>query len=227
MKKIISVALAVVLAMALTVSAFAVDAITFEKPMTMGIYIHEGSPEQKIEITGTGAYTFEVTGLDVTNAQWLVIKNIDETGWPPVVNPSAVPDGTIIRLCDVKINGEDVTFADAAYYDYEVKNNGVVEINVWNDFATGILGVSFDKESTINSITATVVFFKDAAEAAAGIIPTVPVVEEAPAEEPAPEVDEPAEDETPATEAPAETGVALAVIPAIVAMAAVVISKKR
>ncbi len=74
------------------------------------------------------------------------------------------------------------------------------------------------------------------------IIPSEPIVseapaEEAPAEEPAPETEAPAEEpapeteapaeDTPAEEAPAETGLALAVIPTVVAMAAVVISKKR
>lgn len=187
MKKIISVALAVVLAMALAVSALAADAITFDKPLTLGIYVHEGAPEQTVEVTGTGAYKFDVSGLDVNDPQWFIIKNTDEVGWPPVVNPSAVPDGAVIRISELVINGEAVTFDGAEYYDYVVANNGVIEINFWNDFASGILGMSCDKDGAFNSVSCTVVIFKDAAEAAEGVIPTTPVAEEAPADEPAEE----------------------------------------
>lgn len=211
MKKIVSVIIALTLAMALAVPAFAAEEYTaFVMFTTSGWYpaAMEAADHNSVTITGDGTYTIETDQL--AGAGDALVFCVDIVGLR-----AAHPDATAV-LDSIEVDGEAVEFnADAIIYG-DIEENGNLRIEIRNEYGetkdNAIVGWQFAIESTLK-VTFTVSGMDAAEEAPAD---DTPAVEEIPAE------DTPADDE-----APADTGLALAIVPMVVAAAAVALSKKR
>ncbi len=248
MKKILSIVVAMMLVAALAVSAFAAEPpigevlFTANGPKTetnwwfdawlddtqkreLSSAIAGGATHIVVAVEGDMDLTVEGAGFQVgfqDNVNW-------DAGWALAMWHSNFAAG------EGQIGGYDaIEFVDGISYIYL----NIQEAIDW--FAANSDGFDLTAGTGYQFITGTAtgwplvaVYAVNAPEVTAAPAEEAPADE--PAEEPATETEapadepavEPAEEETPAEEAPAETGVALAVIPAIVAMAAVVISKKR
>ena len=215
MKRIISVALAVVMVLALSVSAFA----AYEEPVEFGLYF--GDPDNggwgvaaSTEVTGPGTYTITYEG-DARNLQWIIVKNAaGET------EPTSIPEGTVIRTTSITMDGVEATFDTGDSYDYTVGANGTVEIQ-YNNSYTGFAHIT-NMPASAGTIVVTFVVDPDNA----------PAEDTTPADDTADDEAAPAEstdtEEAPAEDTtPADTGIVLAVLPMAVAAAAVVVARKR
>ncbi len=223
MKKILSIAVAALLVMALAVNVLAYDA-----PVTLGLFCGDTNngwgAVDTVEVDKPGVYTLTYDAEERT-LEWIIIKT--NTG-DQENEPTAIPAGTIISITELKIDGVSYTFDGGnAAWDYTVGAEGKIEMKPWlnPNFGGADHIDSNPKKGSKIEVTLTV----DAAN----------ITEEAPAEEVEAPVEEPTTEEAPveevetpvvdapATEAPAETGLALAIVPMIVAAAAVVLSKKN
>ncbi len=169
MKKIFSVALAVVLAMALAVSAFA----AYDPAVNFGLYSGGWGHQASVSVDKAGTYTLSTTTID--SSDWVIVKNVaGETA------ATAIPAGTVIRTTELKLNGEVMTFDGGnTYFDYTVGANGEVEMIYYLSPNFGGSDHFDNRPATITSIEVTFVVDPDAAEAPAEEAPA----EEAPAEE--------------------------------------------
>lgn len=214
MKRIVSVALAVVMVLALSVSAFA----AYEEPVELGLYF--GDPDNggwgsaaTTEVTGPGTYTITYEG-DARALQWIIVKNAaGET------EPTSIPEGTIIRTTSITMDGVEATFDTGDSYDYTVGANGTVEIQYNNSF-TGFAHIT-NMPASAGTIVVTFVVDPDNAPAESET-PADDTADDEAAPAPTESTDTPTEDST-----PAETGIVLAVLPMAVAAAAVVVARKR
>lgn len=213
MKRIISVALAVVMVLALSVSAFA----AYEEPVEFGLYF--GDPDNggwgvaaSTEVTGPGTYTITYEG-DARNLQWIIVKNAaGET------EPTSIPEGTVIRTTSITMDGVEATFDTGDSYDYTVGANGTVEIQ-YNNSYTGFAHIT---NMPASAGTIVVTFVVDPDNAAEETTPADDTADDETPSAPAESTDTETEPET-----PAETGIVLAVLPMAVAAAAVVVARKR
>ncbi len=182
MKKILSAALALVLAMALAVSAFA----AYEPALELGLFV--GGTDQyapsdaTITVTEPGRYTISTTTN--TGDVWIIFKS---TGADCT---SSVPAGTIIKTEEIKVNGEALEITDPAVAEYVVGENGKIEIMYVMSW-WGVNALANLPAGAPESVEITFVVDPDA-------------VADEPAEEPAPEA------EAPAAEATGETVIASA-----------------
>ncbi len=207
MKKILSVALAVVLALALSVSVFAYDPAV-EFGLFVGGTDQFAPADALITVTEPGRYTISTTTN--TGDVWIIFKS---TGADCT---SSIPAGTILRTEEVKVNGTALEITDPAVADYVVGDNGKVEIlyvmKWWGNNALANLPSGAPESVEIT-------FVVDPASVAEDAVEEEPEVETAP-EENTPAVEEPAED------TPAETGLTLAVLPAAIALAVVAFKRR-
>ena len=219
MKKILSIAIAAVMVLCLSVSVFA----DYDEPVTLGLYAGGWGDVGSVVVDKPGTYS--ITASKIDSNDWIIVKNTaGET------TPTSIPAGTVIRTTELKVNGTVVTFEGGNdYFDYTVGANGEIEIKYWLQPGFGGHDYIVDRPETITSVEVTFVVDPDAAAE-----PEAPVAaEDEPATQPDAVPVEDVEPEAPAAEpapapAPAPaTGIALAVVPAIVAMAAVAVSKKR
>lgn len=220
MKKILSIAIAAIMVLCLSVSVFA----DYDEPVTLGLYAGGWGDVGSVVVDKPGTYT--ITASKIDSNDWIIVKNTaGET------TPTAIPAGTVIRTTELKINGTVVTFEGGNdYFDYTVGANGEIEIKYWLQPGFGGHDYIVDRPETITSVEVTFVVDPDAAAE-----PEAPAAEEE--NEPATQPDavpvEDVEPETPAAEpapapAPAPaTGIVLAVVPAVMALAAVAVSKKH
>ncbi|MBQ8623016.1 MAG: hypothetical protein IJ424_01345 [Oscillospiraceae bacterium] len=219
MKKILSLALAAMLVLALAVNCFA----AYDAPVSLGLYVGGWGADVTVDVDKPGVYTIVFDGEE-RSFDWLIIKT--STG-NQENEPTSIPEGTIISITELKIDGVSYTFDGGnATWDYTVGAEGKIEMKPWLNPAFGGADHIDNNPKTGSKIEVTLTVD------AANITEDAPVeeevetpVEEEPVEE-APTTEAPV-DEAPADEAPAETGLALAVVPMIVALAAVVLSKKN
>ncbi len=213
MKKLFAIVLAMVMLFAMTVAVSAEEVI-------FTLAQCEGQDNQ-----GTALADYVLAGVFYTDKYITNWKN--GTVWDELLAALAV-EGAVVR---VGFEGEVTAVGYQTSTTERAEVEGVAADGVLTVDAAALLAVAtpaidgmewgnFYVIGTAGSIVKSIEVVTGA-EAPADEAPA----DETPADE-APADEAPA-DETPETEAPAETGVALAVIPAIVAMAAVVISKKR
>ncbi len=206
MKKVLSIVMAMMLVVALSVNVFADIDLTgaVEAPANANQFIEIPAG---VDVSNGAIVTLAIKGTSDNTAVRFYLSDANDVGRVTDVVTVDVLGGSFDKTIELVINYDGGFGGSAAPTHLIVKGP---------DYATPLANTTFE----VLSIAGV-----DAAEEAPAEEPAPET--EAPAEEPAPETEAPAEEPAPETEAPAETGVALAVIPAIVAMAAVVISKKR
>lgn len=232
MKKLILAIAAVLMAMALTVSVFAVD-MKYIDPSTPGYtYTVNGDIT---ELTAT------VTILDFVydEASWKDGVISDGAGWNDWCGQFIIvtaPDGTV-HYHDW--GGASVTWG----VDFDKDDVADTEGNNWGSttwLAEVAAGQTVDIVVPVYGAGTVVEFFVNSWDNYLGVQYTLEVSgdTEAPAVEETPAVEEPAVEDAPAVEdtaaveeskeeKPADTGLALAVVPAVLAMAVAVISKRK
>lgn len=225
MKKIVSVMIAVMMVLALSVSAFAIDGT-----QDLVLVVQDSSSWQtqysdRVTIDGPGEYTFTLSGLSIDGPTMTVLYIKDADAVETEVaggtyEGAATISGATILTKSVKINGEEVSLTEG--YPTGVGESGLVDICWLNIWASSYMdlpsGIVTDIEVVLEVVDA------DAAEA-----PTETAETETTESSAAVVTEDPATGETettPVAEAPS-TGIALAVIPAIMALGAVCVSKKR
>ncbi len=217
MKKLLTIALAFVLAMSLAVSVAA-----FEGSADVSLYLGNDSDwvtvnGDTVTIDGPGEYTLTLTGLTRDSANLTVLYIKDVAVEAQEAETTNLPSDIEIITKSLKINGEEIALDEG--YPTTLNENGVFDVCYYNIWAT-----SYFKTLGMGEINEVTVVFEVVEGAAA---------EEAPAEEEAPATeveDTPATEEAPADDTasePADTGLALAVVPMLVAAVAVVASKRR
>ncbi len=225
MKKILATIMALMLALTMTVCAFAEENAADTAPVEKTYADDElvlvvgnsadwtNKLSEPVKITGDGEYTFVVDGMDYAANAITVLFLKDGNGEIQAITDSELPTGLEVVVKTIKVNGEEVAFT-APEETFVLEDGKLVDVCVYNIWATNWF--SLDGYFDINSfeMTVDVKFPTESADDAADD------TADAPADDTA--------DDTDATEdTPAETGLALAVIPAAVACAAVVFSKKR
>ncbi len=218
MKRILSAAVAVVMALALCVSAFA----AYEETTVFGLFI--GDPDNggwsavdTVEVTGPGTYTLTYSG-DAKALSWIIVKN--NAG---EAEPTTIPSGTTIRTTSITMDGTAAEFDSGEAYDYAAGFDGTIEIQYYNSFTGNNHILNVPTEASTIEVT----FVVDPDNAPAE---SETPAEETPAEEtPAESTDTTTDDTTTTTEpeTPAETGIVLAVLPMAIAAAGVIAFKKR
>ncbi len=244
MKKLLSIALALVLAFALTVNVFAEEVIYSEDIMffsasnwsqyTLDITVADFAA--KLATPGAYVVITRSAPTDVVYADGGYEKFCMTDGWWSG-NLGTDADGNTINTMRLGTGGHTIAVSP----EFDVLLDCVLDdgVKVWYDAAAFLaqfesftnggseLLLISNTSSTAYDVVNISIVVPDEPIAA----PEAPAEEEAPAEDTTTEA--PAEDtttEAPAveeTDAPAETGLALAVVPAVVALAAVVLSKKR
>lgn len=222
MKKIVSVMIAVMMVLALSVSAFAADSYMAYIGFADSSWSHSGfHPDTAgVEITGDGQYVIE-TDQFAGAADILVFvvdfegMNADNPNITAVIDSIEI-DGTAIELDSSKVLSGDL------------EENGNYRLEIYNEYGAGTTA-----DPPINHLTAvnssikiTFTVSGMSGEPAAAETETPAETTESSA---AVVTEDPATGETettPVAEAPS-TGIALAVIPAIMALGAVCVSKKR
>ncbi len=251
MKKVLSIVLAIALVLSLSVVAFAEEKLIDEKLMFFSAsnwsqYTADTTMADLVAALQTpGAYLVITRSNEPTDIDW---DNggyekfcITDSWWAGRIPNDAGEEINVVRLGTGKHTIANMTAAGAPY---DVSLDCVLDdgINVWYDgaalaailvdcgFTAGgpAIEVTSNTSSADYDVVNMAVVIPDEPIAA----PEAPVEEEAPAEDVPAVEDTPAVEETPAVdapadEAPAETGLALAIVPMIVALAAVVVSKKR
>ena len=254
MKKLLSIALAIVLALALTVSVFAEEVLVSEDTMffSNGNWVQYDTEIDTADFVAAletpGAYLVFTRGSAATdalaygNGGWEKFLILDS--WWSGNYPQG--DGTTIQWIALGTANHNIAVTTAGGQPYDVHIDCVLDdgIKAWYDAAdilaawtAGAYNTSGAKLTLISNSSPDDVY--DIVNVSV-VVPDEPIAApEAPAEEETPVEDVPAvEDpavgdtitEVPAedvTEAPADTGLALAIVPMIVAMAAAVVSKKR
>ena len=218
MKKILSIAIAAVMILCLSVSVFA----DYDEPVTLGLYAGGWGDVGSVVVDKPGTYS--ITASKIDSNDWIIVKNTaGET------TPTSIPAGTVIRTTELKVNGTVVTFEGGNdYFDYTVGANGEIEIKYWLQPGFGGHDYIVDRPENITSVEVTFVVDPDAVSAE----PEAPATDVEPEPEaPTAEPEAPAAEPAPAPEAPAATapatGIVLAVVPAVMALAAVAVSKKH
>ncbi len=212
MKRIFAIFFATLLALTMTVSAFAYEArdimLCFGNSADWNTKYSE-----VVNVTESGEYTFKIEGLDYALANLTVIYLKESAVEAGETTEGAFPAGTQIITKSFKINGEESPLTEG--YPTALNDAGVLDVCWYNIWATSY--APMDGIFDINSVEVTVeiILPEEGAEA--------PAEEEAPADEPAVETEEP---EVEAEETPAETGLALSLIPAVVALAVVVLKRR-
>lgn len=233
MKKLTISIVAILMAMALTVSVFAVDMVYTDAKTPSYTYTVNGDIT---ELTAT------VTILDFVydEASWKDGAIQDGAGWNDWCGQAIIvtaPDGTV-HYHDW--GGASVTWG----VDFDGDGVTETEGNNWGSttwLAEVGAGQTVDLVVPVYGAGTVVEFFVNSWDTYLGVQYTLevsgdteaPAVEETPAVEEEPAVEEtPAVEDTPAVEEPkeeepADTGLALAVVPAVLAMAVAVISKRK
>ena len=224
MKKIFAIVVALTMVMALSVSVFAVEG-SDEFKLTVGeseTWVNKLS--DAVTISGTGVYTFTISGLSFDGANMTVLYLKDAAGADADANggsydgPSTLTGATIYTK-SIKINGEQVALSEG--YPTGTTDAGIYDIcwfNIWgNSYFEAYNG-------TVNDIEVVIEVVNEGEE------PSAPAAEEAPAANRAPaETTTSSNEEAPAasTSTAPKTGIALAVVPAVMALAAVAVTKKH
>ncbi len=197
-----------------------------KQDMLLTLWTDTGSKEYSeiLTIDKSGEYTFTIDGMDYGKTGITVFFIKDANVDVGAATASSFPAGTKVITKSIKVNGEEKAFTVATAEDpFVLTEGGVVDVNWYNIW--GNIGLDmFDGLFDINSVEVTVEFVlpEEGAEEAPD------TTEEAPdTTEETPDTNEEAPAETAEEDKPAETGLALAVIPAAIAMAVVVISKRR
>ncbi len=217
MKKIVCVMLAALMILSLSICVCA----DYDEPTTLGLFAGGWGNVGTVDVTGPGEY--HITASKIDSSDWVIVKtNAGEN------EPTAIPEGTIIRTTEIKLNGEVMTFNGGQdHFDYTVGPNGTIEIKYWLQPGFGGKDNFDNRPETITSVEVTFVVDPDAAAAAPAPAPAEEAPAPAPAPAPAEEAPAPAPAPAAETSEPAETGIVLAVLPMAVAAAAVVISKRK
>lgn len=218
MKKILSIALAAVMVMALTLTVFADTVWEYSSPTTVTIgwttLFEKGSDEANafFEAIKTEGAVIEMIGTDLTEAD-----KTDEEAWFQICTQDAAnwtSDG------DSKTEGigETYAFTDEGYMIS-------IPADAYNAMLSACAVPTSDMQLVLNAggswtkaATKIVIRVVTGDEAAAA------PAEEAQADTTA---EAPAETEAPAASEAPKTGLALAVVPAVMALAAAAVSKKR
>lgn len=231
MKKILSVFIALAMAVCLAAPVFA----DYDPVAHLGLQV--GNPdnggwgyEEVIDVTAPGTYTLTYDG-ESRDLGWIVIKSTDDNRDGSAVIETGIEADTTIRVTGIEIDGTAYAFDSGETYDGKTGFGGTVEIGLYNSF-TGDDHI-VNRPASASKVVVTFVVDPDnaPAEAAPEAEATVPEAEAPEAEVPAPE----AETATPEAEATAPapetaapaTGIVLCVIPAVVALGAVAVSKKH
>lgn len=232
MKKLTISIVAILMAMALTVSVFAVDMK----------YIDSSTPGYTYTVNGDiTELTATVTILDFVydEASWKDGDIKDGQGWNDWCGQFIIvtaPDGTV-HYHDW--GGASVTWG----IDFDKDDVADTEGNNWGSttwLGEVAAGQTVDLVVPVYGAGTVVEFYVNSWDTYLGVQYTLEVSgdTEAPAVEETPAVEEPAVEDAPAVEdtaaveeskeeEPADTGLALAVVPAVLAMAVAVISKRR
>lgn len=240
MKRIITVLFAVMMVLSMTVTCFA----DFETPVKLGLFAGDTNngwgAVNTVNVNKPGEYTLTYDGEQRT-LEWLIIKTA--TG-NQENEPTSIPAGTIISITGLVIDGVSYTFdGGKVSYDYRVGPDTTIEIIPWLNPNFGGADHIDNNPKLASKIEVTFIVNEYVEEVVEE--PAEEPVEE-PAEEPEvePEVEEP-EEETPVPETPAvedtpvaDNTVAEAKSPvlgiilgvaaiAVIAVAAVLIIKKK
>lgn len=123
MKKILAIVLAVV--MLLPVFAVNVFAETVYDPATtFGIYVGGWGNVGTVNVNKPGTYTVTATKIDGND--WVMLKSTTDDML------SSIPEGTLIRTTEVKLNGTVMTFDGGSdHFDYTVGKDGKIEIKYY------------------------------------------------------------------------------------------------
>lgn len=221
MKKIISLALAAIMVLCLSVSVFA----DYDPAVEIGLFL--GDPDNggwtamdTVTVDKPGTYTLTWEG-DAKALNWILIRTVEQNA------TTSIPAGTVIKTTSVKVDGVDLTFGGSTEFNSKTEFGGTFEVQ----YFVHAIGVDNCDNEPATGSKVEVTFVVDPDNA--------PAETEAPAEDEAPAA--PVEDGTaadnntvepetpaaaPAPAAPA-TGLALAVVPAVMALAAAAVSKKR
>lgn len=245
MKKLLSIALALVLAFSLMLTS--VSALNLENKT---LYIQFWAQD-----TATWSWKAANEGSQVAIplGETVTVNYTDVTNWIALDTSASINMGLQVLDQTLTANGEhsvvkyelsDAVIKSTGYDDLVIPVAGVYEVThdtvrpSWTTDDSVIGGSAEDYTidpsliglvdaaqyvewyKNITSMTVTVTYLEYNGEGAAAV-EEEPAVEETPAVEDTPTVEEPKE------EKPADTGLALAVVPMIVAVAAVVLSKKR
>ncbi len=232
MKKLSALILAVLMALTLTVTAFADSAYDLWFVVGSTLDGWQDTKTERVAITKSGEYTFTVTGISYPSDTLALIYLKDAAVESGDASESEFPGGFEVITKSLKINGEEVALKDG--YPTSFDGFGTFEIDYFNIWGTSYLTIDGFYDITDVELVVEITYPEGtepvieapAEEAPADEAPAEDTAEEAPAEDAVEEAPA-AEPEVEAEEAPAETGLAFAVIPAIIAMAAAVVSKKR
>ena len=208
MKKILSLAVAFVMVMALTVVAFAAEVIDMNdtaKDVYDGENAHVAIPEG-VDTSDGAVITIHATGHSDNDQFRLYLTN------------SGDANGRVSDM--VYVDGGDFDVTAELKVELGVYDTDVIPTHVQikgPDYQTPLANTSITSFEFVGASEAAPAETEEPAETEAPAETETPAETEAPAETPA---------ETPAPEAP-KTGLALAVVPAVMALAAVAVSKKH
>jgi len=205
MKKVLSIVLAMIMVMALSITVFA-----------------------DIDLTGEATYPANATiiipipeGVDATNGQTITISakgTSENTAVRIYLSNSGDANGRTTEIAVLEV----VDGAFEGTFDFVIDSTGGIEGTVdptsiivkGPDYATPLANTTLEVLSIVGA---------DAAPA-----DETPAADEAPAADAAPADEAPVADEAPAADdAPANTGIVLAVLPMAIAAAAVVATKRK
>ena len=216
MKKIISLALAAIVVLCLSVSVFA----DYDPAVEIGLFL--GNPDNggwsavdTVTVDKPGTYTLTWEG-DVKDLDWILIRTVEQNA------NTSIPAGTAIKTTSVKVDGTDLTFGGSTEFNSKTEFGGVFEVQYFVH-AIGVDNCDNEPE-TATKVEVTFVVDPETAEetpAAEEETPAAPVEDGTAADN---NTVEPA---APAAPAAPATGLALAVVPAVISLAAVAVSKKR
>ena len=222
MKKILSLALAAIMVLCLSVSVFA----DYDPAVEIGLFL--GDPDNggwtamdTVTVDKPGTYTLSWEG-DAKALNWILIRTVEQNA------NTSIPAGTPIKTTSVKVDGVDLTFGGSTEFNSKTEFGGTFEVQYFVH-AIGVDNCDNEPETGSKIEVTFVVDPDNAVEAAPADIDN----EEAPVEDGTAADNNTVEPEAPAAETPAAapaapaTGLALAVVPAVMALAAVAVSKKR
>lgn len=229
MRKLLAIATALVMVMALSVSVFAIEGSQDLVLCTQDSSSWQTQVSDRVTVNAAGEYTFTLSGLNFDGSAMNVLYIKDANAVDAEIAGNTY-DGTngltgmTILTKSVKINGTEVALTDG-YLTGVSPDSGLIDICWYNIWATSYMDAPTGTVTDIEVVIEVV----DGENAAAPAETT----EAAPAEttEAAPaETTEAAPAETSSTEAAAKapsTGLALAVVPAVMALGAAFVSKKH
>lgn len=237
MKKIF----AIVLAAAMLVSVFAVNAFAADLSESVEVGLYIGGWDVDATVTATEYNTeYEIVfeGNKIVG-DWIFVKATSADAI------TGLADGTVVEITSCVVDGKSYAFTAGHSYTFEVgktyggeNNPGILETSLHFAYNPDDSKLAEIPSKVTDKMVVKFKIVSDAAEAPAAETPAedntpaeTPAEDNTPAETPA-ENTAPVQDPTPGANtkpaaAPANTGIVLCVLPMAVAAAAVVVSKRK